>query len=445
MNVFDLVILFLLIIFVLRGAMKGMVSQIVSVGSYFVCWIIASRFAFIIAPSIPAVAPWNQVGAIAVLFVIAMIGIRFLHSAAEKWIKNRTLARRTNMLLGGGLGFVKALLICMVITFFGVMIAEATREIIFNSKSGLLISKLIVKTGAFIPKGSCSLLEEQLARFTVEVDGTPLDPSNETASIAAMLQNGLDDLWQTISNHEQNNPSEESNSALKSVFADVLNRGNELLEKSKLAEETKKPPLATSLLDGVIRWWNGEKSPATETDSGSEKTASQAIAQKEEIQNDVNALLQEGKKTVHEKINRQVSAAAAAIKPVVSDNTKQVDLLPSTAKTVLQNSGEPLAVDNNSDNNNVTKTVPENIAANNLANNSVPDTPVLPFLHVLQDNPAQGSTTVPVASLTVLPPRRESFLLRNERQGRLKTSDILNSASAASGSRPAKAAVLFQP
>ncbi|GHT23017.1 hypothetical protein FACS189419_06380 [Planctomycetales bacterium] len=180
MSVFDIIVIAILIALTLRGIGTGMIAQIVSVGSYFVCWLVASRFAFLIAPSIPAEEPWNQVGAMAVLFVITMIAIWFFRSALEALIK-RCKLESMNKLLGGGLGFVKAVLVCMVLTFFAVTLTEASRDVVFQSKTGKYFVELITRTSAFVPKDSSELLREQLANFNNKVASRTESVSSLTA------------------------------------------------------------------------------------------------------------------------------------------------------------------------------------------------------------------------------------------------------------------------
>ena len=228
MNFFDLVILAVLVLLTIRGGMKGMVSQIVSVGSYFVGWIVASRFAFAVAPMIPAEEPWNRIGAMLLLFAGTMIAVRFLHKRIETSLEKLHL-KEFNRQMGALLGLLKGVLICMVITFFAVMLTERSRQSVFESKSGKYIASLITKTGAFIPGDTCKLLKTQIALFDAEVNGsTP--PPTETAS--------------GTSNFSR------------------LAQGVALVDEAqKLRDDLKRESNnASSLLDAIGKWWNGDSS-----------------------------------------------------------------------------------------------------------------------------------------------------------------------------------------
>ena len=234
---FDLIILAVLILMTLRGGSKGMVSQIVSVGSYFVCWIVASRFAFIVAPSIPAQEPWDRVGAMLLLFVGTMIAIRFLHGRFEKSLEKYHL-KEFNRQMGALLGLLKGVLICMVITFFAVMLTEKSRQSVFESRSGKYIALLITKTGAFIPDDTCKLLKAQIDLFDAEVNGTAPKSTETTSNTAATPTSAI------------------------GLFA----RGAALVDEAQqLRDElTQKSNNAASLLDAIGKWWSGSSTP-TET------------------------------------------------------------------------------------------------------------------------------------------------------------------------------------
>ncbi len=254
MNIFDLIILAVLVLLMLRGFMKGMVSQIVSVGSYFVCWIVASRFAFAVAPSIPAEEPWNRIGAMLLLFVGTMIVIRLIHRKIEKGMESMKI-KEFDRQMGALLGLLKGVLICMVITFFAVMLTEQSRQSVFESKSGKYITFLITKTGAFIPEDACKLLKAQIALFDAEVNGTAAHASS-TATVS-------------------NSHSAASTTSGFSLFA----RGAAWVDEAqKLREDLQKESNnASSLLDAIGKWWNGSSTPSTTAPSTSKAETEKKI------------------------------------------------------------------------------------------------------------------------------------------------------------------------
>ena len=227
-NVFDLIILAILAALTLRGIWKGMISQLVSVAAIFVCWIVATRFGSLVAPTIPVEAPWDQVLAMGIVFLITWIAIRFAHAALEKIIKHWHL-EKLNKLLGGALGFAKGLLICLILTFFAVMVSETSRDVVFNSKSGFHMVKLIAQIGLFVPKNSYEFVHKQLALFQDKIDEAVPGQTPETVQV-------------------------QSSETMQ-----------QLLEQVQQTTETTKTG-AGSLLTALSQWWNGtEEEPVEES------------------------------------------------------------------------------------------------------------------------------------------------------------------------------------
>ncbi|MDR2756413.1 MAG: CvpA family protein [Planctomycetaceae bacterium] len=262
MSVFDLVIFAVLIAFAFRGWMTGMVAQIVSVGSLAVSWIVASRFAFLIAPSIPAEEPWNNIGAMIVLFIITFFAVRLAHQYLEKKIKDWNLAK-WNRHLGGLLGLLKGLIVCMVLTFFGVMLSEPTREIVFKSKSGNYLTRLIEKTETFIPPDSCELLQQQFERFNAQINANSINGA-ETPADLSPEEKSLQKMRDLIPSGQEIQDFQEKTQA---NLGNLVSQGSSLLEHAKsLQQETKQ---AVSLLDAIGKWWtgSGKENKETKTDS----------------------------------------------------------------------------------------------------------------------------------------------------------------------------------
>ncbi len=264
MSVFDLIIFVVMIALTLWGLWKGAVSQIVSVGSLIVCWIVASRFAFVIAPSIPAEAPWNKIGAMIVLFGITMIAIRLVHGVIEKKLKDWGLGG-LNKTLGGGLGFVKAVLVCMVLTFFGVTLSVATREMVFQSKTGNHLAHLITRTGTLIPEDSCELLRAQIDLFNATVAKTP-DANSNAANDA---ENTYMQQMLTAVNKDDSASNAATYATSRSKLGDYLARTSAVVgEIQNLRDDladgfVRDQSQAASLLDAIGQWWNGDEDDDT--------------------------------------------------------------------------------------------------------------------------------------------------------------------------------------
>jgi len=173
MHVFDILILILVGWLTLRGAMKGMVSQLASIVAVIASFWAAVRFGPVLQPimqtTFGAEPPWNKVLAITVAFVGASIAVMFLKSLVMKIISAIHM-NKFDRLCGALFGFLKAVLIGMVITFFAVMLSEQTRDWVTQSKSGTILTRLIQRTQTLLPEDVSTLVETNLEGFRQQIE-----------------------------------------------------------------------------------------------------------------------------------------------------------------------------------------------------------------------------------------------------------------------------------
>lgn len=253
LHLFDLILLLVFVVFLVRGLLSGMISQVVSVGSFILCWVVSTRFSFVIAPMIPAQEPWNGIGAMIILFIVTMIVIRFAHSVVNKLLVRFRLVKYDRF-LGLLLGGLKGVFLCMVITFFAAMLSTASRQAVLESRFGNIISQLIVRVGCFIPSESGKMLKTQIELFNEQVDGkfTNADDSElqlPEISFDAVLEN----------------------------VQDIKNKIEDKIESSQKA---------TSLIDGIVKWWNGNK---TTSEIESESTPKDSSTETNNSNNNITA------------------------------------------------------------------------------------------------------------------------------------------------------------
>ena len=172
MQVYDIVILILVGWLTLRGAMKGMVSQLASIAAVIASFWAAVRFGPVLQPimvsTFNAQSPWDKVLAISIAFVGASIAVMFLKSIVAKIISAIRM-NKFDRLCGALFGFLKGVLICMIITFFAVMLSEQTRELATQSHSGKILVHLIQRTQTLLPEDVSALIESNLQGFQQQI------------------------------------------------------------------------------------------------------------------------------------------------------------------------------------------------------------------------------------------------------------------------------------
>ena len=240
--------------------------------------------------------------AAAIIFLITLVAIRFAHAALEKQIKDWHL-EKLNKLFGGLLGFAKGLLLCMILTFFAVMVSDASRAVVFNSKTGGLFVRLITLVSVFVPKDSYEFVHTQFAQFQGKVEGTVPGQPSETLKIqdSAMVQQVLGQLQQTKEFTETNGVG--------------------------------------SLWTALSKWWSGTKDNGTTTDISDTLTpATQTLQNKE---SNLSPVLYT---PLQSPIPSQVNTSVAALQSAVSKPVAAVeDLFVRQTTPIAPTTTQPLA------------------------------------------------------------------------------------------------------
>jgi membrane protein required for colicin V production len=202
MQVYDIIILILVGWLTLRGAMKGMVSQLASIAAVIASFGAAVRFGPVLQPimrsTFNAQEPWDKVLALTIAFVGASIAVMFMKSIVTKIISAIRM-NKFDSLCGALFGFLKGVLIGMIITFFAVMLSEKTRELAMQSHSGKILARLIQRTQTLLPEDVGILIEKNLEGFQQQLDSGK-DILSQADDVSKTLSNGqkaLDFLQKT--------------------------------------------------------------------------------------------------------------------------------------------------------------------------------------------------------------------------------------------------------
>jgi membrane protein required for colicin V production len=135
----------------LFGLYKGVVWQLASLASILVSYVAAMRLRGPVAAMIKAEEPWNMFLAMLILYVATSVAIwlafRVVSTTIDK-LKLKTFDRQ----LGGFLGAVKGVALCVVITLFAVtLLDDLKKRSIIESHSGYYIAHLLDRSHAVMP------------------------------------------------------------------------------------------------------------------------------------------------------------------------------------------------------------------------------------------------------------------------------------------------------
>ena len=161
---FDLIVLILVGVSLIRGAWRGFAWQAASLASLIVGTVAAVRFGPRVGERLSAQTPWNHYLGMFVVFAASALLIWMLFrwvSAAIDRMKLKDFDRQ----LGALFGAIKGLFLAGIVAFFGVTLSEGLREIVLTSRSGPALTKLIERAAAVLPPEVRRQVGEYLEEF----------------------------------------------------------------------------------------------------------------------------------------------------------------------------------------------------------------------------------------------------------------------------------------
>ena len=132
---YDWLMLAIIVFMSVRGAIKGFVWQLATIGAIVLCFTFAGTLSESVAPVIPLGHPLNRWAAMFLLYV----GFSFLTFALARSLRNgleKAKFTEYDRHLGGVFGLIKGLILCLVITFFTVTLSEPLRSQVMDAQSG---------------------------------------------------------------------------------------------------------------------------------------------------------------------------------------------------------------------------------------------------------------------------------------------------------------------
>ncbi len=158
---YDVLAVGVLIFAVIRGAAKGIVWQLATIAALVLCFAFSGTLSLAIAPYITVKPPLNRWLAMFGLYVF----FSFLSFAVARWLKKwieKAQFVEYDRHLGSVFGFVKGVVIVLVMTFFGVTLTQQmpeTRDSIFHSQTGKISAIIMDRLHPVMPDELHTVLE----------------------------------------------------------------------------------------------------------------------------------------------------------------------------------------------------------------------------------------------------------------------------------------------
>lgn len=177
-QIVDLVVLAVLLYCAVKGASRGLLSQLAWVVALLLCFKFSGQIAPAIEPMIGVAPPLKQWIAMLLVYV-GLCGVSFVAAGMlSSWMEKARVIDFDKH-LGLVLGFVKGVVICMTGMFFAITMSEPMRQIVSKTYSGYAAAVILNNSQYLIP-----LLPEN----TVATVRNVIDEFNRR------LQPGADDL-----------------------------------------------------------------------------------------------------------------------------------------------------------------------------------------------------------------------------------------------------------
>ena len=149
-SIVDLVVLGILLYCAVKGASRGLLSQLSWVIALLLCFKFSGFLAPAIEPMIGVDPPLKQWLAMLAVYV-GLCGVSFVVAGMlSNWMAKAKIIDFDKH-LGGILGFVKGVVICMTIMFFAITMSPAMRQIVSLTYSGYAAAHILDKSQYLIP------------------------------------------------------------------------------------------------------------------------------------------------------------------------------------------------------------------------------------------------------------------------------------------------------
>jgi membrane protein required for colicin V production len=178
MTVYDAAMVGVIVAGMVWGAFRGITWQVASIASLVLGYTAAHPLSTQLAPYMPGEPVVARALAMLAVYVAVsggVFGVAWLIRATLRQLKFEAFDRHLGMLLGG----LEGALLGLVVTLFVVSLAPQTRDPIFNSRAGKVVSTVMASVGPVLPAEARDVLAPFLSptETIADTDATAVDPA----------------------------------------------------------------------------------------------------------------------------------------------------------------------------------------------------------------------------------------------------------------------------
>jgi membrane protein required for colicin V production len=181
MQLYDLIMIAVLVGTTAFGTIKGLAWQLAAIGSLVASYFVALRFSPVVAPIFGDHVPWNRFAAMALLYLFTGAAIWYLFRFVSDFM-NRLKLREFDHQLGFLFGAAKGVALCVVVTFFAVTLSQQARTHVLESRSGHYIAVLLAQADAIMPAELHEVLDPYLHQLEQQLQPATGAEEHKTAT-----------------------------------------------------------------------------------------------------------------------------------------------------------------------------------------------------------------------------------------------------------------------
>jgi membrane protein required for colicin V production len=175
MQIYDIVMIVVLVGAMFFGAVKGFAWQLASIASIVVSYFVALKFREPFSQSIALDPPLNRLLAMLILYVATALLVWVVFRMVSQSI-DRLRLKEFDRHIGAVFGLIKGGLYCVLLTLFAVTLAgEQIRETVVSSKSGHYIADVLDRSESVIPPEIHGFVDPYLRRFEQQFNQPAVD------------------------------------------------------------------------------------------------------------------------------------------------------------------------------------------------------------------------------------------------------------------------------
>jgi len=157
-QIWDLLVVGVILFSVIRGATKGLVWQLATIASIVLCFMFAESLSIVLAPMIGLKEPLNRWVAMFLLYLIFSF-LAFAVARSMKTMIEEAKFTEYDRHMGAVLGLLKGVGIALILTFFSVTLSEQARNHVMGTISGKYAAIIMDRLHPVMPTELHAVLE----------------------------------------------------------------------------------------------------------------------------------------------------------------------------------------------------------------------------------------------------------------------------------------------